>query len=125
VLELKDAAERLVRTYQKQIIERQMELERLADMVIELFATACVLARTQRLIDERGVDDCAHELELCDLFVVEAGRRFRASRGALESPQDDVRRAVARGVREAGGYGVPSAIFPDEVAVGVAARGTR
>ena len=125
VLELKEAAERLVRTYQKRIIERQMELERLADMAIELFATACVIARTQRLIDERGVDDCAHELELCDLFVVEAGRRFRASRGALESPQDDGRRAVARGVREAGGYGVPSAIFPDEVAADAIARGTR
>jgi hypothetical protein len=85
-------------------------------MAIELFATACVIARTQRLLAERGEASCANELALCDLFVVDAGRRFRASRGALQSPQDEVRRAVARGVREAGGYGVPSVILPEEPA---------
>ena len=114
VAELKDGAERLIREYRKQIIDRQQELERLSDMSIELFATACVIARTQRLLEERGEEGCTHELALCDLFIVEAGRRFRASRGALQSAQDEGRRTVARGVREAGGYGVPSAIFPDE-----------
>jgi hypothetical protein len=88
-------------------------------MAIELFATACVMGRTQRLLDERGEEGCAHELDLCDLFIVEAGRRFRASRGALQSPQDEGRRAVARGVRAAGGYGVPSAILPDDAAVAI------
>jgi acyl-CoA dehydrogenase family protein 9 len=116
VQELKDATERLVRAYRHEIVDRQMELERLSDMAIELFATACVIARTQRLLAERGEASCANELALCDLFVVDAGRRFRASRGALQSPQDEVRRAVARGVREAGGYGVPSVILPEEPA---------
>ena len=114
VAELKDAAERLVRAYKKEIVERQQELERLSDMAIELFATACVIARMQRLLEERGEPACTHELALCDLFIVEAGRRFRASRGALQSPQDEGRRIVARGVREAGGYGVSSAIFDEE-----------
>ncbi len=116
VAELKDAAERLVRAYKKEIVERQQELERLSDMAVELFATACVIARTQRLLEERGESACAHELALCDLFIVEAGRRFRASRGALQSPQDEGRRTVARGVREAGGYGVSSALFAEETA---------
>jgi alkylation response protein AidB-like acyl-CoA dehydrogenase len=116
VQELKDATERLVRAYRHEIVDRQMELERLSDMAIELFATACVIARTQRLLAERGEASCANELALCDLFVVDAGRRFRASRGALQSAQDEVRRAVARGVREAGGYGVPSVILPEEPA---------
>ena len=125
VLELKDAAERLVRAYGKEIVDRQQELERLSDMAIELFATACVLARTQRLLGEQAAgpslrsgrqidEEGAHELDLCDLFIVEAGRRFRASREALQSPQDEGRRAVARGVRAAGGYGVPSAILPED-----------
>jgi acyl-CoA dehydrogenase family protein 9 len=118
VAELKDAAERLVMAYRKQIVDRQQELERLSDMAIELFATSCVIARTQRLLDEQSGDEdaCAYELSLCDLFIVEAGRRFRASRGALQSAQDEVRRTVARGVRAAKGYGVPSAILPDETA---------
>jgi acyl-CoA dehydrogenase family protein 9 len=111
VADLKNAAVAVVSAYRKEIIERQQELERLADMAIELFATACVLSRTQRLIEERGVDGCAHELDLCDLFIVEAGRRFRASRVALQSRQDATRRDVARGVRAAGGYGVESTLL--------------
>ena len=113
VAELKDGAERIIRAYRKEVVERQQELERLADMAIELFATACVLARTQRLLEERGEEACAHELALCDLFVVEAGRRFRASRIALQSPQDELRRTVARDVRALEGYGVTDALLRD------------
>jgi hypothetical protein len=84
-----------------------------------MFATACVLARTQKLLEENGEEWCARELALCDLFVVDSGRRFRASRGALQSWQDDGRRAVARAVREDGGYGVASALLPDEIPANV------
>ncbi len=114
VAELKDAAERLIGAYRKQIIERQQELERLSDMSIELFATACVLARTQLLLTERGEAACVHELALCDLFVVEAGRRFRASRLAIQSAQDETRRRVASEVRKRSGYGVEDAILPSD-----------
>ena len=117
VAELKDASEKVIREYRAEIVDRQQVLERLSDMAIEMFATASVIARTQRLLDERGEDGCTRELDLCDLFIVESGRRFRASRGALQSKQDEGRRAVARGVREAGGYGVPSAILPDEASI--------
>ena len=116
VADLKDATERLIRAYRTEIVDRQQELERLSDMAIELFATACVLARTQRLLEERGVGACATELDLCDLFAIEAGRRFRASRIAIQSPQDETRRAVARGVRESRGYGVTGAILSDHTA---------
>jgi alkylation response protein AidB-like acyl-CoA dehydrogenase len=113
VADLKNATEAAIRTHRRQIVERQQELERLADMAIELFATACVLSRTQRLLEERGVEGCGLELDLCDLFVVEAGRRFRASRVALQSAQDETRRAVAQGVRRTGGYSVESTLVRD------------
>ncbi len=111
--ELKDRADGLIRHYQKEIIGRQMELERLSDMAIELFATACVLARTDRILMERGEAGAEDALALCDLFVVEAGRRFRASRGAIRSAQDDGRRTVAASVRRAAGYAVSSVIVND------------
>ncbi len=111
VAELHLATERVIRHYRRDIVDRQQELERLADMAIELFATICVLARTQRLVDERGEDGCARELDLCDLFVIESGRRFRAARQSLQSAQDDVRREVARRVRGDAGYGVSDAIL--------------
>jgi hypothetical protein len=50
-------------------------------------------------------------LDLCDLFVVESGRRFRAARDSLQSAQDEVRRRVAKQVRADGGYGVTDAIL--------------
>ena len=111
VAELRAHTEQLIQHYRAEIVERQQELERLADMAIELFASGCVLARTQRLIEERGASMCEHEIDLCHLFVVESGRRFRAQREAIQSPLDETRRSVARGVRTAGGYGVSDAIL--------------
>ena len=111
VAELRTVTERVIQHYRAEIVERQQELERLADMAVELFATGCVLARTQRLIEERGTALSEREIELCDLFVVESGRRFRASRDAVQSVQDELRRTVARAVRAAGGYFVTDAIL--------------
>ena len=117
VAELKDRAERVIRAYRKEVVAAQQELERLADMAIELFATACVLARTQRLLEERGEAGCERELALCELFVIESGRRFRTSRIAIQSPQDETRRLVARHVREAKGYGVEDTLLHDDEGV--------
>jgi acyl-CoA dehydrogenase family protein 9 len=111
VAELHTATEQVIRRYRAEIVDRQQELERLSDMAVELFATACTLARTQRLIDERGAEQCAYELDLCDLFVVESGRRFRAGRTSIQSEQDETRRQVARRVREDAGYGVADPIL--------------
>jgi acyl-CoA dehydrogenase family protein 9 len=114
--ELARAAESSVTKYRKAIVERQFVLERLANMAIDLYATACTIARTQRLIEERGVDACARELALCDLFCVEAGRRFRANRLAVDAREeevDDRRRAVATAAREGTGYFVTDAILTD------------
>ena len=125
VAELHSATERVIREYRGKIVDRQQELERLADMAIELFATACVLARTQRLLEESTRDapsegapgreeqshGCERELDLCDLFVVESGRRFKTARDSLQSAQDEVRRRVAQQVRADGGYGVTDAIL--------------
>ena len=111
VAELRSATERVIRHHGPAIIDRQQELERLADMAVELFATACVIARTQHLIGERGAKLATRELGLCDLFVVESGRRFRAARLTLQSDQDEIRRQVARRVRDDAGYGVTDAIL--------------
>jgi alkylation response protein AidB-like acyl-CoA dehydrogenase len=111
VAELRTVTERVIQHYRTEIIDRQQELERLADMAIELFATGCVLARTQRLIEERGVALSEREIELCDLFVIESGRRFRTSRDAGQSAQDELRRSVAQMVRGAGGYFVSDPIL--------------
>jgi alkylation response protein AidB-like acyl-CoA dehydrogenase len=116
VSELGGATDRAIMRYRERIVDSQLVLERLANMAIDLFATACVIARTQSLIDERGVDKVAREITLCDLFCVEAGRRFRGNRGMLEGrgdEVDDTRRSVARSVRDGKGYFVTDAILEE------------
>lgn len=112
--ELKDATARAIMRHRKRIVERQMVVERLADMAIDLYATAAVLSRTQALLDERGEERCGRELELCELFCVQAGLRFRANRVALDGKGEELdgtRRSVAASVRAAAGYWVPDAIM--------------
>jgi hypothetical protein len=115
VAELARAAEAAVLRHREAIVERQLVLERLADMAIDMYATACTIARTQRLVEQQGFDRSARELALCDLFCVEAGRRFRTNRLALDTSEEHVdsrRRAVAAAARDAGGYFVSDAILP-------------
>lgn len=114
VAELKAEAERAIMKYRRAITDRQLVLERLANMAIDLYATATTLARTQRLIEERGLDNCQRELALCDLVCVTAGRRFRMHRQALagrEEPVDDTRRSVAAAVRAADGWFVSDPVL--------------
>jgi acyl-CoA dehydrogenase family protein 9 len=88
-----------------------MLVERLSNMAIELFARACVLSRTQRMLRERGLEALERELHLCDLFCVQSGRRFKEQRENLESPQDATRRAIAADLRAAGGGFVPDSVL--------------
>ena len=113
VAELARAADAAVMTHRAEVMERQLVLERLANMAIEMYATACTIARTQRLITESDAEGSARAVALCDLFCVESGRRFRDNRIALDAGEervDDRRRQVAADARAAGGYGVGDAI---------------
>ena len=114
VKELKQSTDRAVLRHRRDIVDRQLVLERLANMAIELFATGCVISRTQSLIEEKGEDGAEREISLCDLFCVESGLRFRQCRdtlGALSEATDAKKRTVAADVREAAGYFVPDAIL--------------
>ncbi len=116
VAELGAATDRMIIRHKEKIVDSQFVLERLANMAIDLLATAAVIARTQSLIDERGAEQSDREIALCDLFCVEAGRRFRTNRGMLDSREeevDDTRRSIAESVRRARGYFVPDAILEE------------
>jgi alkylation response protein AidB-like acyl-CoA dehydrogenase len=117
VAELGAATDRVIIRHKEKIVDRQFVLERLANLAIDLFATAAVIARTQSLIDERGAEMCDREIALCDLFCVEAGRRFRTNRGMLDSREeevDDTRRSIAESVRAGKSYFVTDAILEED-----------
>jgi alkylation response protein AidB-like acyl-CoA dehydrogenase len=114
VADLKTATDKAIMRHRGEIIDRQLVLERLANMAIELLATASVISRTQSILDEKGEAASERELALCDLFCVESGLRFRANRvtlGSFAEITDAKRRTVAGDVREAGAYFVKDAIL--------------
>jgi acyl-CoA dehydrogenase family protein 9 len=116
VAELGAATDRVIVRHREKVVDRQFVLERLANMAIDLFATAAVIARTQSLIDDRGVVVSDREIALCGLFCVEAGRRFRTNRSMLDSREEDVddtRRSIAESVRAGQGYFVTDAILEE------------
>ena len=115
VAALADATQKMIVAHKKEILHRQLVVERLADMAIELYARATTLARTQRLIEERGADACAREIALTDLFCIESGRRFRAIRMELDGEagetMDRLRRNVAAQIRLDHGYASSDALM--------------
>ncbi len=114
VAELKAASRGAIMRHRAELLDRQLVLERLANMAIELFATGAVISRTQRLLSEGDDSTHADVLALCDMFCVLSGRRFRAARNALDNSEDDVddaRRSVAAAVRASGGYFVADSIL--------------
>lgn len=114
VADLRNATGKAIMRHRKDIIDRQLILERLANMAIELLATACVISRTQSIVAANGEEASERELSLCDLFCVESGLRFRAARVTLDGLSETVdakRRTVAGDLREAAGYFVKDAIL--------------
>lgn len=113
--ELAKATQDAITKHRKEILNRQLVVERLADMAMELYARTTTLARTQRLIDEHGAAACAREIALTELFCLQSGRRFRAHHaeldGSVGATIDDLRRSVARQVRTDGGYASVDALL--------------
>lgn len=115
VAELAQATQKAITTHKREVLHRQLVVERLADMAIELYARATTIARTQMLIEQRGADACAREIALCELFCMQSGRRFRSVRMELEGDAgesiDSLRRAIATRVREERGYATSDAML--------------
>ncbi|MCC6243552.1 MAG: acyl-CoA dehydrogenase family protein [Gemmatimonadaceae bacterium] len=115
VAELAAATQKLIMRHKKDILHRQLAVERLADMTIELYARLTTLARTQRLIEQRGAQACAREIALTELFCIQSGRRFRALRMELDGDAgesiDSLRRRIAQTVRDDAGYGSDDALM--------------
>ena len=119
VAELSAATTKSIRKHRRGLLQRQLVVERLADMANEIYARTCTISRTQRLIEQHGVKACTREIALTDLFCLQSGRRFRALRleldGGAGEAIDDLRRAVAATVRAEAGYGSSDAVLDARV----------
>ncbi len=82
--------ERLLRTYQQEILDREYQQGRIADAAIELYVSACVLKRLdQRLADhERPAGQTAQDLTTGRYYLLTAERRIRGQLDSLWSNDD-------------------------------------
>jgi acyl-CoA dehydrogenase family protein 9 len=113
--DLRMATEGVIRRFGRGVVERQFVVSRLADMAIELYVRACVLARTQALLHAHESGDAQAPaltstretldaptveriLRLCDLSCQRSGLRFRAARLSLNDTRDALLRSVAEDV---------------------------
>lgn len=84
------AVERLLATYQKDIVDRQYQLGRIADVAIELYVSACVLRRMETIIRSRNSDRARRRLDLATgrYYLATADRRMRQNLKALWNNDD-------------------------------------
>jgi alkylation response protein AidB-like acyl-CoA dehydrogenase len=98
------ATDRLLRRYGKKIVDAQLPTRRLADVMIDLFALAAMLARVSTRIEDHGEAAAAVEREILRTFARQARRRVDAALAGLDENEDASVEALANHVLETGRY---------------------
>jgi alkylation response protein AidB-like acyl-CoA dehydrogenase len=112
VIYLEDAAQSLaalcetsLRRYGRNIVEQQLQVNRIADIAIDLLALSTALARTTRIVEQRGVDKAENEISMSYTFYSDARSRIRGNlRGSTGHNNDEAIQHVADAVLASGGY---------------------
>jgi alkylation response protein AidB-like acyl-CoA dehydrogenase len=98
-------AETVLRRHGREVVEMQFATTRIADVAIDLLALCAAIARTTRLIEQRGVEKCTNELNMTFAFYSDARHRIRANlRAGTGRNNDEELKSVADHVIAAGGY---------------------
>jgi acyl-CoA dehydrogenase family member 9 len=111
VKELRDAAEKLLRSHRKEIIERQFQQRRLSDIVSDIYAQVAVLSRITQIFEDQGVEPSGQERYIADTFCTRASGRVRSALRQIESNDDERMAAIAKLAYKRGEYGY--ALFED------------
>lgn len=90
--------ERLLRTYQKEIVDRQYHLGRIADAATEIYVSACVLNRLDHLVRQQhgdGEEQLRLDLETGRYYLRAAARRACQSLADLWDNDDELTTRLA------------------------------
>ena len=106
------AAETFVAKYGKDLLERQYQQERLANVAVDLYAALAVLSRASSALRARGPEKTVEEIRLARAFVRDAKYRVVGQLKEMEknrdraraSSRDGERTASSATVSDAGGY---------------------
>ncbi|MDH3716665.1 MAG: acyl-CoA dehydrogenase family protein, partial [Planctomycetota bacterium] len=93
--------ERLLRTYREEILDRQYQMERVADTATELYVSACVLRRLEQILGSTDVpaEDVEQQLSLGRYYLNTAHRRMVRNLHDLWDNDDPATTALADSLR--------------------------
>jgi acyl-CoA dehydrogenase family protein 9 len=92
---LHEAAERVIRTHREQVVGEQLQLSRLADVAIDLYALTAVIGRVQAAVQRAGEDGARAEIDIARQFSREAGARIEGRLARLAENRDERVRRIA------------------------------
>ena len=98
------AAERTLRRFGKKIIGQQFNTRRLADVLIDLFALSCVVARVHTAIEDQGAERAARQMEIARALGHQVRCRVCYNLERLDDNADALLKALADDAFEAEKY---------------------
>jgi alkylation response protein AidB-like acyl-CoA dehydrogenase len=90
VRELAWVADRELRRHGKGIIDQQLVLKRVAEILVDLFATAAVFSRVTGALESRGEEGAARELDVARIFARNARSRIRGNLHRVDANDDEL-----------------------------------
>jgi len=102
--ELAWVADRVLRRYGRRIVDQQLELKRIADVLVDLFVFAAVLSRVNSAVEAEGEKAAARELDILRVFARRARGRIRGNFRRLEVNDDELVKTIATDAFERGEY---------------------
>lgn len=90
--------EKLLRTYQESVLDRQYQLGRIADAAIELYVSSCVLSRLDYVLGDESQSESQQrrQLNVGRYYLQTAARRIRRSLADLWDNDDERTSEIAR-----------------------------
>ena len=94
---LHQASERLIRSHRERVVDEQLQLARLADVAIDLYALTAVISRVQASIERSGEEAERDAIDIVRQFSREAGARIDARIARIDENRDVRVRRIAAG----------------------------
>ncbi len=101
---LAQVVDRLLRKHGRNIVEKQLATRRLADIMIDLFVLAAVLARVDGRIRSRGEAASRQDLAILEVFAGAARRRIARNFADVDDNEDEPLKDLADHAMARGGY---------------------
>ena len=76
----------------------------MADVMVDLFMLACVMARVTDTIEREGIGKCERELEIARVFAGQAKVRITRNFRQIDDNDDELIKSIANHAFESGGY---------------------